>query len=96
MYAVPAGGKRGKAVEVTIHGTNLGAIDRAWIGPEPGKGSTVLSRSPSEVKLRVTVPNDLAVGEHLLHLASADGETPRVYGADACRSSRHDRDGLAR
>ena len=99
MYAVPAGGQRGNAIEVTIHGTNLGAIDRAWVGPEPVKGSTVLSRSPSEVKLRVTVPNELAAGAHLLHLASADGETPhpiRFEVSDIPEVTVHDAEASSR
>jgi hypothetical protein len=52
MYSIPSGSQRGRTVELTLRGTNMNGIDRAWLDSEP-RQTTVLSRSASEVKIQM-------------------------------------------
>ena len=99
LYAIPAGAQRGTSVQITVRGTNLQAIDRAWLDTNAGS-ATVESRSPSELKLRLQVPAGMASGRHRLHFAAGDDEaaplrfevsdTPEITVADiAAGGSAH-------
>jgi hypothetical protein len=73
MYSIPAGSERGKPVELTLRGTNVNGIDRVWLDSENAHAA-VLSRSASEVKVRIEVPRGLPPGRHRLHVACGDRE----------------------
>jgi hypothetical protein len=72
-YSLPLGGRRGSSVDVRIRGFNLEGLDRAWLGAGKVK-ATVVSRSATEASLQLTIPADLSLGSHQLHLAARDGE----------------------
>ena len=73
LYAIPSGAQRGTSVEITVRGTNLNAVNRAWLDASTGS-ATVESRSPSELRLRLQVPAGIAPGRHRLHFAAGDDE----------------------
>ena len=79
-YTLPAGARRGAVVDLKVEGTNLARTDRAWLGNDRQGDSTpdavILKRGDTQLHLRLTIPERLAVGSYRLHLAAGPSESP--------------------
>ena len=75
--AMPAGGSRGKTVEVTLHGVNLGGVKEVWLGDGLARGE-VISTGIEQARVRIAIPDTVAEGEYRLHVAGATMPVPFV------------------
>jgi len=76
-YAMPAGGKAGSTVEVTLHGVNLEGLKDVILGDAAATGQ-VVSASATQAKVRLVVPKELSPGDYRLHAGKAPLPVPFV------------------
>lgn len=95
-YAMPAGGRAGSTVELSLRGVNLESIREVTLGDSFAKGE-VVSANGEEARVRLTVPANLAPGEYRLHANGAALPAPFVVSpyseitvADGRARSRRD------
>ena len=81
-YAMPAGGKAGSTVELTLRGVNLQGVDEVTLGDSLARAE-VLSRSATEARVRLTVPAGTPRGDYRLHAGALPFPCP-----SSCRASR--------
>lgn len=94
--AMPAGGRKGQAVEFSLHGTNLDKVKGAVLGDMLAT-ATVVSATPAEARLRIAVPEQADAGVYRLHVEGATLPVPFVVSeytevTVADRSARSRRD----
>lgn len=70
-YALPAGGRRGAAVEFDLSGANLDSISQVVLGEGLATGE-VIAKSPTRARVRMSLPATLPPGAYRLHVASSE------------------------
>lgn len=75
--AVPAGGRQGSTVEFTLFGVNLSGVKEVTLGDGLARG-TVISAAPSQVRVRMEVPESAELAAHKLHVGGAIRPIPFV------------------
>lgn len=75
--AMPAGGRQGHAVELTLHGVNLDKVKEVTLGDGLARGM-VVSATPNEAKVRISVPKNAEPGAYRLHVDGAMRPVPFV------------------
>lgn len=78
--AMPAGGKRGTTVEVSLRGVNLDKVSEVTLGDGVARG-TLLSKTPGEARVRLVIPKNMQLGEYRLHIGGATLPVPFVVSA---------------
>ncbi|MGI8992596.1 MAG: PPC domain-containing protein [Bryobacteraceae bacterium] len=75
--ALPAGGKRGGTVELTLRGVNLQTLKTVALGDGLARGE-VLSAGSNEARVRMAIPDSVPLGEYRLHAEGAMESVPFV------------------
>jgi hypothetical protein len=75
--ALPAGGRRGTAVEVELHGVNLEGVKEVTLGPGLAKGK-VVNAAFGRATVALTIPPGAPLGPMSLHIAGATLPVPFV------------------
>jgi hypothetical protein len=79
-YAMPAGGKAGSTIEVTLRGVNLHGIREVTLGEALAKAE-VTSSSSTEARVRLTVPAGTPAGDYRLHIGGSALPVPFVVSS---------------
>ena len=78
--ALPAGGKRGGVVEFSLRGVNLEKMKEVTLGDGLAHGE-VISATPNEARVRMTIPSSVPLGDYRLHADGAMQPVPFVVSA---------------
>ncbi|MBN1417598.1 MAG: PPC domain-containing protein [Planctomycetes bacterium] len=73
----PAGGQRGRTVEVAVEGTNLTGIEAVRIAGGGVTGRVVETKDAKALRIAVAIASDAQAGERDLRLVSAGGASNR-------------------
>lgn len=76
-YAMPAGGKAGSTVELTLHGVNLEAVREVMLGDAIARAE-VTSASATAARVRLVIPAGTPFGDYKLHAAGSPLPVPFV------------------
>ncbi len=76
-FAMPAGGRAGSTVELSLRGVNLSGVKEVVLGDQLALAE-VISASATEARVRLQVPQTIAKGEHKLHIGGATLPVPFV------------------